>query len=88
MAHIIDVDKLGRTIALILSLAGVFGGFAVADYRLQRAEAAQIEDRTRIIQLEANQRAMMMDVALLCADVVAKRGGNPSADCKTIGVIR
>jgi hypothetical protein len=88
MAHTIDVHKLGSTLALAISLAGLVGGFAVASYRIEKVEIAQAEDRRRIEAIESGQHAMILDIALLCANVVAQNGGDPHSRCHTMGAKR
>jgi hypothetical protein len=81
---------------LIGALPALIGAGYVTLYRVDKIEAAQLEDKQltevsvreilkRIEDLQVALGRAQLDLALVCSEVVRARGGNPLAECKTMG---
>lgn len=86
-----------HVISLLLgALPALIGAGYVTLYRVDKLEASQLEEKQiaedsvkeilrRIEDLQIALGRAQLDLALVCSEVVKARGGNPLAECKTMG---
>lgn len=83
---------IGKILGVATVLAGIVAAAAVGQHqignhetRIERVEV-EVEAKASAQDLEDIRRALgalQLDVGLICAEVVTKRGGDPLRECRT-----
>jgi len=79
---------------ILMTACALVGAGYLSMYRLSQVEArverveSAVAGKAGADEMSSVQRALgavQLDIALICADTVRARGGNPMAECRTMG---